>query len=110
MHKTELSIYLRRIILIEFKVLIAFFMFSLLGLVRIPETDLKNGVTKKKFLFKSPNFPQIILYSFIIMFIINTIFFKKPFSYIGLLLTFLFLLSVEEIIIFSFNLLIKIKH
>lgn len=67
--------------------------------LKYPDLDKNNNVTKHRF-FKSPRFPELILYGFVSLVIINVIFFSDPFSMIGTIIFLSFVVVFFNIINF----------
>lgn len=82
-----------------FKALIVLITFSLLGFIKVPELNKKNREYQKIYLYKSSAFPQIVLGSIVIMFLVNVLFFGEPFNFLGLLITFVSLLMLVELLL-----------
>ena len=73
--------------------------------LKYPDLDKNNSVTKHKF-FKSPRFPELILYGFVSLVIINVIFFSDPFSMIGTIIFLSFVVVFFNIIFFIYKFLL----
>ncbi|MED4077590.1 hypothetical protein P4645_15350 [Lysinibacillus fusiformis] len=76
--------------------------------LKYPDIDKNNNVTKHR-LFKSPRFPELILFGFISLVIINVIFFSDPFSMNGTIIFLSFVIVLFNIMNFFFYKLLLTK-